>query len=155
MSGIVEKRGIGKDGMESWRVRVFAGRVNGKVHWVSRTVHGSKRTAQKELAKLVTEVEQGQVSAGHPISLGELIERWLADISPHRSAYTDQEFRRIFEANIRPSLGSVKLDQLVKEPDRVNTFYRELTKRGLAPASVCGGITRFSTRRWAELSSGG
>jgi integrase len=136
MSGIVEKRGIDKDGMDSWRVRVFAGRENGKVRWVSRTVHGSERAAQKELAKLVTELEQGRVTTGHPTSLGELIERWLADISPHRSAYTIKEYRRIFEANIRPSLGSVKLDKLVKEPDRIDTFYRGLTERGLAPASV-------------------
>ena len=136
MSGVVEKRGVGRDGIDCWRVRVFAGRENGKVRWVSRTVHGTKRAAQKELAKLVTEVEHGHVATGHPISLGELVERWLAEIGPHRSAYTLKEYRRIFQANIRPALGSVKLDQLIKEPDRLDAFYRDLTRRGLAAASV-------------------
>jgi integrase len=136
LSGSVEKRGVGSGGVDSWRIRVFAGRENGRVRWVSRTVHGTKRAAQKELAKLIADVEHGQVSTSHPISLGELVERWLADISPHRSAYTLKEYRRIFDANISPALGSTKLDKLVKEPDRIDAFYRELTRRGLASASV-------------------
>ncbi len=136
MSGVVEKRAVGKDGIDSWRIRVYAGREKGRVRWVSRTVHGTKRAAQKELAKLVTEVEHGQVSTCHPISLEELVERWLADIGPHRSAYTLKEYGRIFEANIRPALGSVKLDKLVKEPDRIDAFYCHLIGRGLATASV-------------------
>ena len=127
MSGVVEKRAVGKDGIDSWRIRVYAGRENGRVRWVSRTVHGTKRAAQKELANLVREVEHGQVSTCHPISLEELVERWLADIRPHRSAYTLKEYGRIFEANIRPALGSVKLEKLVKEPERIDAFYRHLT----------------------------
>lgn len=123
MRGIVEKRGSGKDGIDSWRVRVFADRENGRVRWVSPTVHGSKRAAQRELGKLITEVDHGQVTTGHTISLGELVERWLDDISPHRSAYTIKEYRRIFEANIRPALGTLRLDKLVKEPDRIDNFY--------------------------------
>ena len=55
---------------------------------------------------------------------------------PHRSAYTFKEYGRIFEANIRPALGSVKLDKLVKEPDRIDAFYCHLIGRGLATASV-------------------
>ena len=52
----------------------------------------------------------------HPISLGELVESWLADITPDLSADTLKEFRRILEANVRPALGEVGL---VKEPDRI------------------------------------
>ena len=74
MRGILEQRGE-----DSWRVRAYAGRQGGKVRWVSRTVTGGKRDAQRALAKLVTEVESGQVTAGHPVSLGELVDRWLDD----------------------------------------------------------------------------
>jgi len=76
MRGIIEARGDGQ-----WRVRAYAGRENGKVRWVSRTVHGGKRVAQIELAKLVAEVEGGRVVASHPVTLGELIDRWLSDIA--------------------------------------------------------------------------
>ncbi len=74
--GIIEARGPGR-----WQVRAFAGRDNGKVRWVSRTVAGGKRTAERELSKLVTEVQGGQVVAGHSESLGELLDRWLDDIA--------------------------------------------------------------------------
>jgi hypothetical protein len=34
------------------------------------------------LAKLVSEVESGQVVATHQISLGELLDHWLDDVEP-------------------------------------------------------------------------
>ena len=40
MRGTIEARVEGQ-----WRIRAYAGRENGKVRWVSRTVHGGKRTA--------------------------------------------------------------------------------------------------------------
>jgi hypothetical protein len=49
------------------------------------TVHEGKRAAQAGLAKLVTEVEGGRVVASHPVTLGELIERWLFDTAPNRT----------------------------------------------------------------------
>ena len=60
MRGVIEARGPG-----CWRVRVFTGRENGRVRWVSRTVRGGKRAAQDALAKLTVEVQDGQVVAGH------------------------------------------------------------------------------------------
>jgi integrase len=118
----------------SWRVRVYAGRENGKVRWVSRTVTGTRRTAQKELAKLATEVESQQVVAGHPISLGELLDRWLGDIAPHRSAYTMAEYRRLVNRDIAPVLGNVRLDKLSAQ--QLDKYYRALCEGGLSNASV-------------------
>jgi hypothetical protein len=89
MRGVVEPRGDDK-----WRVRVFGGRENGKVRWVSRTIAGTKRQAQVALAELLTEVEAGQATKSHPTSVAEQLDRWLADIEPTRSAYTVKEHRR-------------------------------------------------------------
>jgi hypothetical protein len=44
---------------------------------------------------LVTEVENGQVAAGHSVSLGEPVDRWLDDIGPHRSAWTIHKYREL------------------------------------------------------------
>jgi integrase len=129
MPGTIEQRSD-----TTWRVRVYAGRDNGKVRWVSRTVTGTKRTAQKELAKLVTEVESRQVVAGHPMSLGELLDRWLGDIAPHRSAYTMAEYRRLVDRDIAPALGKVRLDKLSGQ--QLDRYYRALSERGLSDASV-------------------
>jgi hypothetical protein len=85
-------------------------------------VTATKGTAQKELAKLATEVESHQVVAGHPISLGELLDRWLTDIEPHRSIYTMAEYRRLVDRDIAPVLGKVRLDKLSGQ--QLDKFYR-------------------------------
>lgn len=129
MSGILEQRGP-----DRWRVRVFAGRDGGKVRWVSRTISGTKRTAQKELAKLVTDVESGAVAKSHQGSVADLLDRWLEDIAPMRSVLTMKEHRRSVEVDIKPALGAVDLRKLTgRDLDR---FYSQLLARGLSQASV-------------------
>jgi hypothetical protein len=86
MRGVVEQRGDKRG-----RVRVFVGREDGHTRWVSRTVTGAKRPAQVALAKLVTEVETGEVAKSHVGSVADLLDRWLDDISPTRTAYTMRE----------------------------------------------------------------
>jgi uncharacterized protein YllA (UPF0747 family) len=95
-----------------WRLRVFVGREDGKVRHVSRNFAGTKRQAQSELAKLVADVERQEVATGHMVTLGELIDRWLEDIAPHRSSYTVQEYRRLVVKTIKPALGNMRLDRL-------------------------------------------
>lgn len=122
MRGTIEPRG-----QDRWRVRAFAARQDGKVRWVSRTVHGGKRATQSALAKLVAEVEGGQVVAGHPITLGELLDRWLDDVEPRCSAYTLHEYRRVAERNIKRAIGGVRLDKL--DARQLDDFYRALKRR--------------------------
>lgn len=129
MKGETEPRGEGV-----WRVRVFTGREAGTRRYVSRTVHGGKRVAQRELAKLVVEVERGQIIAGHPGSVSELLDRWLDDIAPLRSGYTMQEHRRSVDHDIRPAIGTLRVDKLTGS--HLDHLYADLLARGLSPASV-------------------
>ena len=129
MRGVVEQRGD-----KRWRVRVFVGREGGHTRWVSRTITGTKRQAQVALAKLVTEVETGQVAKSHAGSVADLLDRWLDDITPTRTAYTMREHRRSVERDIKPAIGAVPLDRLSARD--LDQLYRELLGRGLSPASV-------------------
>ncbi len=129
MRGVVEQRGD-----KRWRVRVFVGREGGRTRWASRTITGTKRQAQVALAKLVTEVETGQVAKSHAGSVADLLDRWLDDIAPTRTAYTMREHRRSVERDIKPAIGAVQLDRLSSR--ELDQLYRELLGRGLSPASV-------------------
>jgi hypothetical protein len=100
MRGVVEQRGD-----KRWRVRVFVGREGGRTRWVSQTITGTKRQAQVALAKLVTEVETGQVAKSHAGSVADLLDRWLDDIALTRTAYTMREHRRSVERDIKPAIG--------------------------------------------------
>ena len=130
MRGVVEPRGDNK-----WRVRVFAGHEGGKVRWVlrGRSMAPSARRRSR-LAKLLTEVEAGQATKSHPTSVAEQLDRWLADIEPTRSAYTVKEHRRCIEHDIKPALGTVRLDKLTAR--QLAGFYHDLLARGLSPSSV-------------------
>ncbi len=98
------------------------------------TSTGTKRQAQVALAKLVTEVETGQVAKSHAGSVADLLDRWLDDITPTRTAYTTREHRRSVERGIKPVIGAVHLDRLSARD--LDQLYRDLFERGLSPASV-------------------
>jgi integrase len=130
MRGVVDQRGDSRR-----RVRVFAGREDGRTRWVSRTVVGTKRQAHVALAKLVTEVETGLVAKSHPGSVADLLERWLDEIAPTRTAYTMREHRRSVERDIRPAIGALRLDKLSARD--LDQLYREL---------LCATLPRRSHR---------
>ncbi len=129
MKGSITEKGTGK-----WLIRAYAGRVNGKTTHVNRTVYGSKRDAQRALAKLVTDVSGGKVSAGQSMTLAQLIERWLHHISPQRTPRTIHEYRRVARHDILPVLGTKRIDRLTARD--IDNYYRSLLERGLSPASV-------------------
>jgi site-specific recombinase XerC len=68
------------------------------------------------------------------VALGELIDRWLDDIAPHRASYTVQEYRRLIVKTIKPALGNTRLDRLTGR--QLDDFYRRLLQRGLSNSSV-------------------
>jgi len=101
---------------------------------VNRNFSGTKRQAQSALAKLVTEVEQQEVTAAGAGKLSELLDRWLDYISPHRAAYTVYEYSRLIEKTIKPALGNVRVDRLAGF--QLDAFYRKLEERGLSGSSI-------------------
>ena len=118
-----------------WLIRAFAGRgSDGKIGHVNRTVRGSKREAQRALAQLVADLLSGQVVHGQPMTLAQLVERWLDDLAPQRTPRTVLEYRRVAEHDILPALGTKRTDKLTARD--IDVYYRSLLGRGLSPASV-------------------
>jgi integrase len=66
---------------------------------LSRTVHGTKREAQRALAALVTEVSAGQVNASN-MTVAALLERWLDHVGEQLSPTTVREYRRLVAKRI-------------------------------------------------------
>ena len=58
---------------------MFVGRdAAGGRRYVERTVRGTRRDAEREVARVVVEVDEGRYVAAAPMTFGELLERWLA-----------------------------------------------------------------------------
>lgn len=118
-----------------WRLRVFVGRdVDGRVRHLNRTVAGTKREAQRELAKLVADIERGALVTSHSGTVSDLVDRWLEAVALERTPYTIKEYRRLANRAIKPALGAMRLSKLTAR--QLDDLYTSLTARGLSAASV-------------------
>ena len=101
---------------------------------LSRTVHGTKREAQRALAALVTEVSAGKITSS-TTTLRELLTRWLDHVADQLSPTTVREYRRLVSKMIEPDLGKLTLRRVTTQ--RLDAYYATLSReRGLSAASV-------------------
>lgn len=108
MQGNLQQRGP-----SSWRIRVFVGRdESGKKGYLERTVRGTKRGAQRVMARLVTEVDEGRHVAAASTRFGEVLERWLEIKATVMEATTLASYRWITTTYVAPALGSLPLDKV-------------------------------------------
>ncbi len=124
MAGSIRKRGE-----RSWELRVYAGRNDktGKKQYLSRTVKGSRRDAEKELARLVTRVDDGVLTANTG-TVGELVELWYSRGELEWSPTTADGYRSIIDRQILPRWGNVALRRL-RTAD-LDAWYSELRRQG-------------------------
>ncbi len=116
-----------------WRLRVVVGyRPDGQPRQASRTVHGTRRTAESELARFVVEADGGHALVGST-SVGDYLQQWMGHVRAHRQPDTARNYavkcRRIAE-----SLGRVRLDKL--RAHHVDEAYRQWLADGMAPVTV-------------------
>jgi hypothetical protein len=102
---------------------------------------GTKRQAQVECARLISEAQRGTGLEPSKVTLAEFLNRWLAHIRPQISARTHERYTELVTKNINPSLGNVALSRL--QPVQISEAYakalvsgRRDGKGGLSTASV-------------------
>lgn len=101
---------------------------------ISRTVHGTKREAQRALASLATDVSAGKVSSSTTL-LSQLLKRWLDHIGGQLSPTTVREYRRLVTTRLEPDLAKLTLRRVTTQ--RLDAYYASLVRdRGLSAASV-------------------
>lgn len=130
MAGSMAERSAGV-----WRLRVFVGRdpITDSPIQVHRTFRGTEAAAKKALARLVTEAEDGKFDRSR-ITMGELLDKWLAHIEPERTPATIAGYRGKIEYRIRPALGNKKVSKLGAAD--LDAWYAQWRQDGLAPATV-------------------
>jgi len=131
VKGHLRSRGSG-----TWELIVYAGRdpLSGRQRRKTRTVHDTKRDAQRELAALVTEVSTASNSLSE-ITVAELLARWLAFVADDLSPTTVDEYRRLCDRRIIPAVGSQPIRKL--SVVTLDAFYVALRNEGgLGPASI-------------------
>jgi integrase len=124
----------------SWELRVFVGRepLTGRRQYMTKTVRGTKREAQRALAALVAgPAPTGPVAA---MTTAQMLERWFEHAEGQLSPSTAAHTRVVLDAHLLPHIGDIRLGKLTTA--KIDSLYKLLSERGgrsgkpLAPATV-------------------
>ena len=123
MAGSIEKRG-----KNSYRLTVSEGfDLTGKPMIHRKTVHGTKKDAEVELAKFVTEVQNGLVIDGKSLKFSEFTEIWKRDYgSKELAPSTYKRYCRMLETRLLPYFGHFYINKI--KPTDIIKFYDLLEK---------------------------
>jgi integrase len=139
MQGHIRRRG-----KDSWAVVTYAGRdpATGKERHKWHSVKGTKKDAQRELTRLLHQMNTGVYMEPTKITVREFLEQWLRDsVRPSVAASTYDAYELAVRRHLLPGLGSTILSRL--QPAAIQSVLRGLLENGrasgrggLAPASV-------------------
>ena len=137
MQGHIRKRGE-----KSWALVIELDRgPDGKRRQKWHTVRGSKKDAQRELNRLLTEVDNGSYVEPQKITLGVYLERWLDYTRSSVAERTHEFYAEAIEKHLTPGLGHIALSKL--QPLQIQAYYkvallsgRRDGKGGLSPQTV-------------------
>ncbi|WP_298344332.1 site-specific integrase [Ferrimicrobium sp.] len=152
MRGYVRKRG-----KDVWQIVVDLPKdpVSGKRRQRYLTVHGTKRKADAELTRLLTEASNSKARVSTS-SVDHAIREWIELVGPNLSPTTVRGYMGWINSEIIPKLGVLQLADV--SAAHLDHLYRDLTARGCAPASVRqvhAIVRRFFNQamKWGWVSS--
>src|SRR5688572_672448 len=109
------KGNITQRGERSFRLKFDAGRdpATGKRLTRFVTFRGTKREAQKELARLISQVSDGSYIEPQKLTVADYIRQWIDNAEALKlRPKTAERYRQLIEAQIIPHLGAVALQKL-------------------------------------------
>lgn len=106
MAGQIIKRGE-----KTWIVRIFQGRdENGKRRYVNKTIHGTKKSAEKYLTAKLRDKDLGINIEPASESLDKYLEKWLENVVRSRvREATYDDYKYLLDRYVSPTLGAIKL----------------------------------------------
>jgi integrase len=107
------------------------------------TFAGTKRQAQIECARLISEMQRGAYVEPHKTTIAQFLDRWLADVKPRVSPKTHERYEQISHKNIVPLLGAVPLAKL--RPDQISEAYAKALATGRRKGD--GGLSPRTVRQ--------
>jgi integrase len=104
---------------------------------------------------LVVEAGEGRYTASVPMTMSELLDRWLGVKRLSVEPTTARSYEWVAETYLRPALGDRKVARL--RPIDLDALYAELSGRGLSPRTVriCHTVLRQAfeqARRWGLIA---
>jgi integrase len=135
VKGHIRERGPG-----TWAVVIQVGRYpNGRPRYRWYTVKGGKRDAQRELNRLLAEMQAGSHVEPTRLTLAQYLEQWLRDYAKATvSARTYERYEEIVTKHLTPALGKHLLARLT--PLQVQGYYTQALASGRRDGK--GGLSK-------------
>lgn len=122
----------GKDGSTSWLLKYDADRhpITGKRQQRYKTVRGTKKAAEAELRRLLSEVDKGTHVDPAKTTLAQWVEQWLRGLAVLEkvSVRTHEGYEGWLKLHVVPILGSVELQKLTTA--HLDALYADLLTSG-------------------------
>jgi integrase len=127
---------ITRRGRRSWRLKYDVGvGPDGKRQIVYKTVKGTRKNAETELARLLTDLAQGRYIARSIETVETYARHWLTNIAPSKSGPSSlAQYESVLRTHILPELGAIELQKL--DGGTIDRLYAHCRERGLAPVTV-------------------
>jgi integrase len=104
---------------------------------------GTKRQAQVECARLVSEVKIGTYIEPSKTTFAQFLDRWLDDVRTHVTPKTHERYAQICHKNIAPLMGAVPLAKL--RPEQIAEAYAKALATGRRKGD--GGLSPRTVRQ--------
>lgn len=118
-----------------WELRVHAGAGR----YVSRTIKGTRREAERALAHLVVEVDEGKTTPARGRTVATLANAWFDSRAPVWSPSHARNTRAWLDRLFLPQIGNMSLGKVRTE--HIDAFYA-VRRRAVSEATVRGDHTK-------------
>lgn len=122
----------------SWTIVLDVGRkvdpLTGRTKRVQmwKTVQGTKKEAQAELASMLHNLHRGQVVSPSKMTVSEWLDEWMKSaIRPNKRLRTCETYLNVIERHLKPAIGQYRLGDL--RASHIQHYYQSCK---LAPATV-------------------
>lgn len=155
---------ITKRGKDSYSVVIRRGKDPNTGKYIQSwfTVKGTKKDAEKKLAELLHQLDNGVFMKPGKTTLAEFLEKWLKDYAwANLAPRTAEGYEYIIRCHIIPSLGKMILTQI--KPEHIQRYYsvklssgrqdgEGLSARSVRHHHMCLHTTLQSAMKWGLLA---
>ena len=120
----------------TWLVRIFLGRdAKGKRKYFNKTIHGTKKDAQKYLTAKTREKDLGVFVEPASIFLNDFLDKWLSEVAHNKvRERTLEGYQSLLNCHVREKLGQKKLSDITSY--EIQKLYNDMKKANFSPKTI-------------------
>jgi integrase len=129
---------ITKRGKSSWRLKLDVDKAAGSRKTTFKTIRGSRKDAERELAKLISATHDGTFVEASNLTVADHLRAWLSG-AHSLAGKTVERYCQLAEQQIYPHIGTIPLQRL--KPHHIADWQAMLLQTGGAGGKPLGART--------------